>query len=406
MTGEGNAEVTFTADRKALLAAVTWAAKGLPRRPPVPILAGMHVTVDSGTVRLAAFDYETPCSATVAASGTVDGVCVAGGREFVNAVKGMPAGKGATVTVAVHGDSLVVTSGGVTASAGLLPIEDYPMLPVMPAAAGVIASDVFRGTVQRVAVAASRDDTLPALCTVNMVTSAAGVTLTATDRFRRATEFLPWTPADLAGAMDCPWTLNVPAAAAVMFAKAAGKGGKVTVHISEAELPTEASGHASIPPMVGFSDGEREMVTRTDGGEFPRYEKLLPTEFHGLAECDGPAFAAAVKRAGQACDRNTAVHLRVMRDGITVTAWRDGEQSYRETVAGSCESDQRDEGGHKISGWRCAYNPEYLHSLLAGVAGTVRLSWAKPGSPMQVTSGDSDSSYRAILMPIRTPSPR
>ena len=49
----------FQVERDALADAVGWAARGLPNRPPVPVLAGVLLEADAeGTLTLSAFDYE------------------------------------------------------------------------------------------------------------------------------------------------------------------------------------------------------------------------------------------------------------------------------------------------------------------------------------------------------------
>ena len=43
-------------------------------------------------------------------------------------------------------------------------------------------------------MAASRDDTLPALCTVQVTFTGDVITMVATDRYRAAVRTLPWQP--------------------------------------------------------------------------------------------------------------------------------------------------------------------------------------------------------------------
>ena len=58
----------FRVERDVLAEAVTWAARGLPNRPPVPVLAGVLLEAsDEGTLTLSAFDYEVSARITVAA---------------------------------------------------------------------------------------------------------------------------------------------------------------------------------------------------------------------------------------------------------------------------------------------------------------------------------------------------
>jgi len=49
----------FRVDRDVLAEAVTWTARSLPTRPPVPVLAGVRIEADeTGVVQLSSFDYE------------------------------------------------------------------------------------------------------------------------------------------------------------------------------------------------------------------------------------------------------------------------------------------------------------------------------------------------------------
>ena len=58
----------FRVERDVLAEAVTWAARGLPTRPPVPVLAGVLLEADAeGTLTLSAFDYEVSARVTVTA---------------------------------------------------------------------------------------------------------------------------------------------------------------------------------------------------------------------------------------------------------------------------------------------------------------------------------------------------
>ena len=57
-------------ERDVLAEAVQWAARSLPTRPSVPILAGLLVKAAGGQVVMSSFDYETSAQITVAADVT------------------------------------------------------------------------------------------------------------------------------------------------------------------------------------------------------------------------------------------------------------------------------------------------------------------------------------------------
>ena len=51
--------VKFRVERDVLAEAVTWTARSLSPRPPVPVLSGLLLKAEAGTVSLSSFDYET-----------------------------------------------------------------------------------------------------------------------------------------------------------------------------------------------------------------------------------------------------------------------------------------------------------------------------------------------------------
>ena len=54
-------------ERDVMAEAVAWAARSLPSRPSVPILAGLLIKADASGVTMSSFDYETSAQVQVAA---------------------------------------------------------------------------------------------------------------------------------------------------------------------------------------------------------------------------------------------------------------------------------------------------------------------------------------------------
>ena len=57
----------FRVERDALADAVAWAARSLPVRPSVPVLAGLLIEAGHEGLMLSTFDYETSARATLTA---------------------------------------------------------------------------------------------------------------------------------------------------------------------------------------------------------------------------------------------------------------------------------------------------------------------------------------------------
>jgi DNA polymerase-3 subunit beta len=354
----------ITVNRTDLHSAVTWAKRGIARRPLVPVLAAMRVTIGAGRLTLEAFDYDVATRAHAFGDdlpGEPVTVLVCG-AQLADAVKAMPAGKTTRVTITSADDGgLTVASGPVSCHVPpqLGDHDEYPALPEMPAAAGIIAGDEFRAAIARVTAAAGTDDTLPVLTCVAFELGDSLV-MAATDRYRLASETVSWSPAAIGAEQQ---TAYVPARMLAEFAKAAKGAGKVTVFYEVPDAPANERGFGGISTRTGFATEERELIIRTSDGSFPSWRKLMPTGNQPtVITADAAALLAAVKRAGSVCGRADRLDV-IAGETLTLEPQRDGEAAGSETVAAQITGDAV----------TVAFNPGYLASLLAGVTGPVRI---------------------------------
>ncbi|MEO6997926.1 MAG: DNA polymerase III subunit beta, partial [Terracoccus sp.] len=240
----------FRVERDVLAEAVTWVARGLPARPPVPVLAGVLIQADEeGTLTLSAFDYEVSAKVTVAADVAEGGTVLVLGRLLADISRNLP---NRPIDIAADGTKVNVTCGSSRFSLREMPVADYPTLPVAPEVSGTIAGDVFTKAVAQVAIAADRGDTLPILTGVRMEIDGEKVTLLATDRYRLAMRELTWSPS----ATDASHVALIPARQLSDTAKALGAAGAV-------ELALGSGGDG----LVGFEAGQRRTTTRLLDGE-------------------------------------------------------------------------------------------------------------------------------------------
>ena len=181
-----------TTEPGALAAAVKFAARALTARAAYPILGGLKITASpDGGVEVAAFDYETSARARIDADVGEPGTALAPGRLLAGIAAQLPR---QPVELASDGPALTLTAGRTRYTLRLLPADDYPALPELAAPAGQADAAEFAAAVRQVVVAASRDDTLPALCAVQVTFTGDAITMVATDRYRAALRELPWQP--------------------------------------------------------------------------------------------------------------------------------------------------------------------------------------------------------------------
>ena len=370
----------FRVERDVLAEAVTWVARGLPARPPVPVLAGVLLQADEEcSLTLSAFDYEVSAKVTIPADVGEGGTVLVLGRLLADISRNLP---NRPVDVEADGTKVNVTCGSSRFSLREMPVADYPTLPVAPDLSGTIAGDVFTQAVAQVAIAADRGDTLPILTGVRMEIDGEKVTLLATDRYRLAMRELTWNPS----ATDASHVALIPARQLSDTAKALGAAGSV-----ELALGSGSDG------LVGFEAGQRRTTTRLLDGEYPKVTSIFPSSVDTEAVIATAALEEAVKRVALVAERNTPVLLKFTDGQVLIEAGTGDDAQASEALEATLT-------GPEI---QIAFNPQFLLDGLHAV-GTAfsRLSFTQPSRPAVLTGqaevdAEADSSYRYVLMPVR-----
>jgi DNA polymerase-3 subunit beta len=331
--------VKIRVERDVLADAVAWAARSLPPRPPVPVLAGLLLDATDGTLALSGFDYEVSARVDVEASIDEPGRVLVSGRLLADICRSLPS---RPVELASEGQKVVLTCGSARFTLLTLPVEDYPTLPEMPAATGTVSAPELAAAVAQVSVAAGRDDTLPVLTGVRVEIEAETVTLAATDRFRLAVRELSWTPTEPGASAIA----LVPARTLLDTAKSLAGAGTVTV-----ALASTGTGEG----LVGFEGTARRTTSRLLDGEFPKYRSLLPTEAASVATVETAPFVESVKRVALVAERNTPVRLSFSDGMLTLEAGTGDEAQASESLEATLD-------GEPIT---IAFNPGYLSTASA-----------------------------------------
>jgi DNA polymerase III subunit beta len=370
--------VKFRLERDVLADAVAWAARTLPSRPSMPMLAGLLIEAAPGGLMLSSFDYEVSGRVAVVADVDEPGRVLVSGRLLADIARALPA---APVTVTSEGSRVEVRCGRSAFTLPTLPVDDYPSLPDMPGSTGTVPGAVLAAAVAQVAIAAGRDDTLPTLTGIRVEISDTTITLAATDRYRLAVREFPWSPEH--SGLDTN---------ALVPARTLADTAKALAHCDVVHLALSASGAGD--GLMGFEGDGRRTTTRLLDGEFPKYRALLPSESASVASVETSALVDAVKRVALVAERNTPVRLTFSGDEVELRAGAGDEAQATEAVECAVDGDAIE----------IAFNPQYLLDGLSAVeSSTTRLSFTSSTRPAVLTGGSGDSvpSYRYLLMPVR-----
>ena len=371
----------FRVDRDVLADAVTWTARSLPTRPPVPVLAGVRLEADTtGTVQLSSFDYEVSARSQIPADVSEPGSVLVSGRLLAEISRALP---DKPVDVVLEGTKVIVTCGASRFTLLTMPVEDYPNLPVMPPTTGTVDGDELTHAVAQVSVAASRDDTLPLLTGVRVEIEGEKVTLLATDRYRLALRELTWKPSS----PDISTVALVRARTLLDAAKSLGSAGSVTVAL--------ATGTGV--DMIGFEAAGRQTTSLLVDGDYPAVRRLFPDETPIHAVVSTQALAEAAKRVSLVAERNTPIRLSFSEGQVVLDAGQGDDAQASEAIESTLV-------GEDIS---VAFNPQFLLDGLGALSTPfVRLSFTHPNKPVEFTGqkaqdGEDNQEYRYLLVPIR-----
>jgi DNA polymerase-3 subunit beta len=357
-------------DPHELADAVGFCARAIPSRPQQPALAGIMLSASQGTLSLGTYDFDQSTSATLDVDVATAGRALVSGRLFADITKSLPA---QPVHLEKRGTQLHVTCGRAKFSLPTMQADLYPAPPDMPALAGTVGSDVLAEAVRSVAVAAGSDGSLPMLTAVQMVADDDTLTLAATDRYRLHVRTIPWD----GGA----FTALVPARTLSEVAKSM-TGADISISMQQGE---NGAG------LIGFQGAQRSITTRLIDGQFPKYERLFPTDFNAEVQVDVAELCETTRRVSLVAGPKGSIRLTFAADSVTADAGGTDEATASENVTADLDGE----------GMTVALNHAFLLDALGSLGSdTATLSMVGPTRPIVIT-GKSDA-LKCLLMPIRT----
>ena len=371
----------FVVEREELVDAVNWVARSLSTRPIKPELLGIMIDVDT-SITLTGSDLETSTKAILKADIASKGKVIVPGRLLAEISRSLPA---KPITFLLEGTRVLVTAGAAKFTLPTLSTLEYPNLPDVPDAAGLIASDIFATAVNQVAIAAGKDDSLPTLTGVHIEINKNQITLAATDRYRLAVRELSWQSKD-----------SELEATTLLRARTLSDAAK-SLTATHSQVTLALSPTSSNERLVGFISELKTMTSRTLDGTFPPFRHLLPSESVAQATINVSDFLDSVRRVALVTDKTVPLRLD-FGNGILRLEAGAGEDAQ------ATEELEIEYSGEPIA---IAFNPQYLTDGLQAL-GTpfVEIDFTGASKPAvlvgkQEANGAKDESYKYLLMPMR-----
>jgi DNA polymerase-3 subunit beta len=367
----------FSSERSALLSELQLVTRAASTRSAIPALGGVHLTAEDGGLRLAATDTEMALTSGTSASVDQPGSLLLPARLLLDVVR-VADGDTVTVEAGSDGSSVSITSDRASFTVRTLPTQDFPRLPALdPEQTATLDASVISATVERVAKAASRDETRPVLTGILVSIEGQTLRMVATDSYRLSVKETPVT-----GLEDDTFTANVPARALQELSRIIGDTKAESVSMSTREN------------QIVFGAGDVTLSSRLIDGQFPNYRQLLPESYEHEVMVGRTEFLSVVRRVSLMAQRNAPLRLRFDQGTVTLSAQTPDVGEASESLPVNYQGEELEIG----------FNPQFLQDGLESVSTEeVRLrliSSLRPGLIEEAGTEESDG-FLYLIMPVR-----
>lgn len=253
-------------------------SKAIPSNPQLPILSSVLIETENGTCTFSATDlyFGIRCSLTV--DSELDGNIVVPGKQFREIVSSLDAG---VLELFFKDNSLAIANSRTNIALSGTNTHEYPPFPQVEGEEYVFPIQYLEQIENNIVFSASSDQARPILTTVLFVFGTEGLTCVSTDGFRLSTLII-----DDSQKFE-PKTFLIPA-------KALSEVFKIANKLKVTEVRFKVSEELK---QVFFSLEGVEVFVRLIEGEYPPYEKIIPSSFNTEVVFDTAELLDNLKRA-------------------------------------------------------------------------------------------------------------
>lgn len=348
------------------------------------ILLATENTAEGGRVRLSATNLEVSITVWVSATIEEEGEVTVPARLLTDFVSNLNASDNVQLVLDPQTLTMNVKSGRFEANIRGIAAEDFPSLPSVTNASNVayISANTLRETVAQVSIAASSDETRPALTGIFTKFEGEQITMASADGFRMAVR-----NSALARAVENNFSVLLPARAMQELARI------LPDDETEVEITTTANKSQAL-----FKTDAINFTSSLIEGNFPNYKEIIPKEYGTRTLVNTAQLLKAVKVASYFAKDSGGNIIRV-----TVQPGQDLTPGSLTMTANAAEvGDNRSEIDATIEGeqTQIAFNAKYLNEVLGVITTSeVAIELRSPSNPGVIKPVGKDD-YVHVIMPM------
>jgi len=347
------------------------------KKTTIPVLSNVLIEAADDELILTATDLElgirSSCPATVAKPGST----TLPAKKLLDYVRLLPNAELAVKVSENH--SANITCGRSRTRVAGMSRENFPELPKMPLAVTKIPAKALANAISKTIFAVANEESRYTLIGALMIIKSEALVMVSTDGHRLAYVQTQTAFEGVSGEIKG----LIPKKAMAELLKLATEGGDSMM----IDFATDEN-------HLFFNCGSRLLITRKLTGQFPDYERVLPSEKQTAVALNRDEAAAALRRVCQfADDRSRAVRFELDEGELKLAASGSEAGESEETIP-------VDAAGLKL---KIGFNGQYVLDFL-NVAETenVELQLKDDESAGQLQLVDPEGyDYRYVVMPMR-----
>jgi len=365
--------------QETLSPALSTVSRFVALRAQLPILSHILINTDNGRLKLSATNLEMGINYWIGGKIDVEGSLAIPAKEITEFISYLPTGK---LDLFLNPQSLLeISSTKANSTFTTSPTSDYPAIPIINNKTAIdISLKTFSNAISEVAFAASTDDSRPVLTAVLCIFTPTNFKLVATDGFRLSVkEIAHEEPITLPDGVD-QLTFLIPS-------KSLSEVSKMTKTVDKIKFGLSEDSHQLV-----FVTPDIELSSRLIEGDFPDYNRIIPSSFSTTISLSKDEFAQSIKIASVfARGSANVVKLSIKNNQVEVSANAVQVGQNKVSVDSKVEGEPLE----------IAFNYKFISDFLSICQGeNITISLNEPLTP-GLFQDTSNPTLTHIIMPVR-----